>query len=95
MPYAMTITDVRISTIVAPANQAIIIDVGDDGVSIFTTKPQIDVGDLSSTLSGTPAVISNSSVADDSSMAITVSQTGTPTEFAGTAVKAYILGYRT
>ena len=95
MPYAMTITDVRISTTVAPANQAIIIDVGDDGVSIFTTKPQIDVGDLSSTLSGTPAVISNSSVADDSSMAITVSQTGTPTEFAGTAVKAYILGYRT
>jgi hypothetical protein len=95
MPFAMTITEVKLSSNGAPSTQPIIVDIDNVGSSIFSTNPQIDVGDQTSMTSATPAVISQSTVAEDSRMGIMVDQVGTPAEFAGSALKVYILGYRT
>lgn len=76
MPYAMTLSDVRISLTEAPTISSVIVDVKQGGTSIFSTLVSIDSSELTSVTAATPAVISTTALADDSLMTIHITQIG-------------------
>lgn len=76
MPYAMTLTGVRISLTTAPTISSVIVDVKQGGTSIFSTLVSIDSGELTSVTAATPAVISTTALTDDSLMTIHITQIG-------------------
>lgn len=66
MPYAMTVTEVRASLSTAGSTSGTTtIDINEGGVSILSTLLTIDFGDKTSVGATTPAVISDSALADD------------------------------
>ena len=92
MPHAMTLTEVRANVQTAPAGSTIIIDINEGGSSILSTKLTIDASEKTSTTAATPAVISDTALADDAEMTIDFDQVGSST--AGVGVKIWLIGYR-
>ncbi len=77
MPHAMTLTEVRASLTTAQTSGSILtIDVNESGSTILSTKVTIDNTEKTSVTSVTPAVISDSSLADDSEITIDIDQVG-------------------
>lgn len=93
MPYAFTVTDVRASVNTAPTGSTILIDINEAGTTILSTKLMIDASEKTSTTAATPAVISDSSLADDAEMTIDFDQVGST--IAGKGVKVILIGTRT
>jgi hypothetical protein len=93
MPYAFTVTDVRASVNTAPTGSTILIDINEGGTTILSTKLMIDASEKTSTTAATPAVISDTSLADDAEMTIDFDQVGST--IAGKGVKVILIGYRT
>lgn len=93
MPYAFTLTEVRASATTAPTGAHLIIDINEAGASILSTKLRIDTTTKSSVASSAPAVISDTSLADDAEITIDFDQVGST--IAGTGVKVYLIGRRT
>lgn len=101
MPYAFTLTAVRASVTTAPTGSTIIIDINEKvGIpspnvptSILSTKLTIDVSEFTSTTAAVPAVISDSSLADDSEITIDIDQVGS--SVAGAGLKVTLIGTRT
>lgn len=90
MPYAMTVTSVRISLNTAQTSGTIVtVDINEGGVSILSTKLTIDNTEKTSTTATTAAVVSDTSLADDAEITIDIDQIGD-----GTAVglKVWIIG---
>lgn len=77
MPYAMTVTSVRASLATASSSGNPAFDVNDGGVSIFSTTLTIDATETTSTTAATPAVISDSALADDALITIDIDTAGT------------------
>lgn len=93
MPYAFTLTAVRASLTTAQASGSIFtVDINEGGVSILSTKLTIDNTELTSVTAATPPVISDSSLADDSSMTIDIDQVGTA---GAKGLKVTLIGYAT
>ena len=76
MPYAMTLSEVRISLNEAPTITKFIADVKEGGVSIFSTLPSIDTTELTSVTASVPAVISDTALADNALLVVSVTQLG-------------------
>lgn len=79
MPYAMTLTAVRASLYVADTGSpvaGITIDINESGASILSTKLTIDAGELTSTTAATPAVISDTALADDAEITVDIDSCG-------------------
>lgn len=76
MPYAMTLSEVRISVNDAPTVSSIIVDVKESGVSIFSTLVSIDATELTSVTAAIPAVISDANLSDDALITISTTQVG-------------------
>lgn len=77
MPRAITLTVVRASLVTAQASGSILtIDINEAGTSVLSTKLTIDNTEKTSATAATPAVISDSSVADDAEMTIDIDQIG-------------------
>jgi hypothetical protein len=76
MPFAMTLSAVRLNVNTAPTGAAIIVNVRENGTTIFSTRPQIDATAKTSVGSGTPAVISDSALADDAEITVDIDQIG-------------------
>jgi hypothetical protein len=93
MPYAFTLTAVRASVTTAPTGSTILIDINEAGSTILSTKLMIDASEKTSTTAATPAVISDSSLADDAEITIDFDQVGST--IAGAGVKVYLIGTRT
>lgn len=91
MPYAFTVTEVRINVNTAPTGAAIIVDVKESGTTIFSTKPQI-AASAKTNVGGTLGTISDSSLADDAEMTINIDQVGSTV--AGKGLKVTFIGYR-
>ena len=91
-PYAFTLTEVRLSVNTAPTGSTIIVDVSESGASVFSTLPSIDTSEKTSTSAAVPAVISDSSIADDAEIIINVTQVGSTT--AGKGLKIWFIGHR-
>jgi hypothetical protein len=81
-PRAMNITGVRASLATAQTGNGgggiftVDINEGDPPTSILSTKLTIDNGEKTSTTAATPAVISDSSIADDELITIDIDQVG-------------------
>lgn len=92
MPFAMTLTSVRISTNTAPTGSAIIVDVKESGTSIFSTLLSIDISEKTSVTAATPAVISDTNLADDAEIEISTTQVGSTVK--GNGLKITFIGSR-
>ena len=91
MPHGMTLTDVRASVTTAPVGSTIIVDVNQNGTSIFTTDLlSIDAGEKTSTTAATSAYITTSALTDDAEITIDIDQVGSTT--AGSGLKIYLIG---
>lgn len=76
-PYAFTLTAVRCSLGTAQASGSIFtVDINESGTSVLSTKLTIDNTEKTSTTAATPAVISDSAIADDSELTIDIDQVG-------------------
>ena len=92
MPCAMTLTEVRASLTTAQASGSIFtVDINETGTSILSTKLTIDNTELTSTTATTPAVISDSSLADDAQITIDIDQIGDGT---AKGLKVTLIGTR-
>lgn len=77
MPYAMTLTAVRASLVVAQASGSIFtVDINESGSSILSTKLTIDNTETTSVTAATPPVISDTALADDAVITVDVDQIG-------------------
>lgn len=90
MPYAMTLTAVRASLTTAQASGSIFtVDINEGGTSILSTKLTIDNTEKTSTTAATPAVISDSSLANDAEITVDIDQIGTS---GAAGLKIYLIG---
>jgi hypothetical protein len=77
MPFAMTLTEVRASLTTAQTSGVILtVDINEVGVSILSTKLTIDNTEKTSTTAATPAVISDTTLADDAEITVDIDQIG-------------------
>lgn len=77
MPYAMTLAEVRASLTTAQASgSTFTVDINEDGASILSTKLTIDNTEKTSTTATTPAVISDTALADDAEITVDIDQIG-------------------
>jgi hypothetical protein len=92
MPYAMTLTAVRASLSTAQASGSIFtVDINEGGTTILSTKLTIDNTEKTSTTATTPAVISDSALADDAEITIDIDQIGDGT---AAGLKVTLIGTR-
>jgi hypothetical protein len=83
----MTVTNVRISLTTTSSSGNPAVDVQEGGVTIFSTTPKIDSGELTN-VTGTAAVISDASIADDAQLTFIVDTAGTGAK--GLKVRLYV-----
>jgi hypothetical protein len=92
MPYAMTLSEVRASlTTAQSAGNIFTVDINEAGTSILSTKLTIDNTEKTSTTAATPAVISDTALADDAEITIDIDQIGTS---GATGLKVTLIGTR-
>lgn len=91
MPYAFTLTELpRANVTTAPTGSVLTIDINESGSTILSTKLTIDAGEKTSTSAVTPAVLSDTSLADDAQ--ITIDFDGVGSTVAGAGVKVTLIG---
>ena len=90
LPYAMNLSQVRLSCNTAPDGSKIIVDVVANGVSIFSTRPAIDPNFTTSVGGTQPGIISNALLIDNSQMFFNITQVGST--FPGTGLKVWLIG---
>jgi hypothetical protein len=90
MPYAMTLAAVRASVTTAPTGSVLTVDINEGGASILSAKLTIDAGEKTSVTAATPAVITDSALADDAE--ITIDIDGVGSTVAGAGLKVYLIG---
>jgi hypothetical protein len=93
LPFALTLTAVRASVNTAPTGSTLIVDINEGGASVLSTKLSIDAGEKTSVTAASPAVISDSALADDAEITIDIDQIGST--IAGKGLKVYLIGTRT
>ena len=93
MPYAMTLTEVRgsVSTVATGAT-LLQFDVNEAGSTIFSTEPTFDASESTTVTAATPAVISDSALADDALMTVDIVAVGNTTT--GKGLKVCLIGTR-
>jgi hypothetical protein len=77
MPFAMTLTAVRASLATASSSGTPTVDINEGGSTILSTKLTIDANEKTSTTAATPAVISDSALADDAEITFDIDVAGT------------------
>jgi hypothetical protein len=90
MPFAFTLSAVRASLTTASSVGLPTVNIKESGVTILSTKLTIDATELTSTTAATPAVISDSAIADDAQMTIDIDVAGT----GAAGLKVYLIGTR-
>jgi hypothetical protein len=77
-PFAMTLTQIpRASLSTASSSGAVTVDINETGASIFSTTLSIDANEKTSTTAATPAVLSDTSIADDAEITVDIDGAGT------------------
>lgn len=90
MPFGFTLTRVRASVTTAPTGSVLTVDINEGGTSILSTKLTIDASEKTSTTAATPAVISDTALADDAEITIDIDTVGSTV--AGAGLKVYLIG---
>lgn len=92
MPRGVVLTSVRASLVTAQASGSIFtVDINEAGSTILSTKLTVDNTEKTSVTATTPAVISDSALADDALMTIDIDQVGDGT---ATGLKIALIGTR-
>lgn len=89
MPFGMTLTDVDLAIKTAPTGQSLIVDINEDGSTLFSTRPEIDASAVRE--DGNHA-FSDTSLAAGSSITIDIDQVGSGT--AGNGLTIMLKGTR-
>jgi len=91
-PYAMSLVGggIRISLTTAPTGAKLIVDVKMNGVTMFSTKVSIDIGETTSVTAAVPAILDITDVPDDAEFTVFVTQIGST--FAGSGLKVAVTG---
>lgn len=90
MPAAMTLSSVRASLTTAQVGGTIFtINIKQDGVTIFSTKPTIDNTEKSTVTAAIPSVLSDTALPSDSEISIDIDQIGDST---AKGLKVYLIG---
>jgi hypothetical protein len=77
-PFAMTLTKIPRSSLKTASTSGIpTVDINKDGSSILSTKLTIDANEKTSTTAVTPAVLSDTSIADDAELTFDIDVSGT------------------
>lgn len=82
MPYAFTLTGVRASVTTAPTWSVLTVDINESWTSVLSTKLTIDATEKTSTTAATPAVISDSALADDAEITVDIDGIGSTVAWA-------------
>ena len=91
MPFAFTLTAIRASVTTAPTDADIIVDVTQNGASLYTTTLlHIDALDKTSVGSATTPNLTTTALTDDAEIKINLDQIGST--IAGTGLKVYLIG---
>lgn len=91
MPFAMTVTSIRGSIVTnATGGTLLTVDINETGTSILSTKLTFDASELTSTTAATPAVVSDSSLADDALITVDIDAVGST--LPGNGLKISICG---
>lgn len=93
MPFAFTLSEVRSCVNDAPTGANLVVDINEGGASILSTKLSIDATETTSTTAATPAVISDTALADDAEISIDIDQIGSTV--AGAGLKVALIGVKT
>ena len=88
MPWAATLTDVRVSLLAAGTATGITVDINEDGTTVLSTKLTTDATEKTSETAATAAVISDSALADDAEM--TIDFDAVPTNGQGVIVTLFL-----
>lgn len=89
MPFGLIVESISLSAKGAPTGAALIMDINKDGVSIFSTRPQIDAGAVTG---GGTAVFSTTVIPVNSVLTLDVDQIGST--FAGSGITVMLKGTR-
>lgn len=90
MPFAMTLSAVRASLTTAQVGGLLLtINVKENGVGIFSTKPTLDNTEKTTVTAATPSVITDSLLSSDSEISIDIDQVGDGT---AKGLKVYLIG---
>lgn len=93
IPYAFTLTGVKASLTTAQTSGSIFtVDIKESGVSVLSTLITIDNTERTSVTAATAAVISDSSIANDAEMTLSITQIGDGT---AKGLKVTLVGQRT
>lgn len=92
MPFDMTLQGVSASVTTAPTGAALIVDINDGASSVLSTKLSIDATEKTSATAATPAVISDTDLAEDAEITIDIDQVGST--IAGAGLKVRLRGVR-
>lgn len=90
MPFAATLVAVRASVTTAPTDADLIVDINEAGSTVLSGKLTIDAGAKTSVGSASPAVISDSALADDAEITIDIDQIGSTVAGAGLKVTLFV-----
>jgi hypothetical protein len=90
-PYALTIRAVKIDVNTAPTGQSILVDLNNGVNSVFTTRPEIEVNELTSLDATTQPVLNSSfvNVASDAILTIDIDRPGSTVPGKGLKVTIY------
>jgi hypothetical protein len=88
MPYAMKLTDVKLSLNVAGTVSVTTVDVNEEGTSVLSTKATIDISETTSKTAAAAEVISDTTLAEDALISIDIDAAGTN----AAGLKVYLIG---
>jgi hypothetical protein len=91
MPYAMTLSSVRAHLGTASSSGIVTVDINEGGSTILSTKLTVDANERTSTTAAIPAVLSDTSMADDAEITIDIDTAGT----GAAGLKVTLIGTRT
>jgi hypothetical protein len=90
-PFAFTLTAVRANVNTASSSGLPTVDINEEGTTLLSTKLTIDANEKSSVTAATPAVISDSAIADDAEITFDIDVAGTGAK----GLKVWLIGTRT
>lgn len=91
MPFAFTLTAVRASLNTAATGATLFqVDIKESGTTILSTKLTFDASEKTTTTATTPAVISDTALADDAEISIDIDAIGNT--IPGNGLKVYLIG---
>jgi hypothetical protein len=90
MPFTMILSNIKLSLNNAPTITKLIVDIKENGISIFSTLISADIGQTTSVGASVPAVMADTTLTDDSVITIITTQIGSGAT--GKGLKVSFLG---